>query len=124
MAPITRDFAEKFAEEWIRAWNSHDLERIFAHYTDDFEMSSPLIVERMGEPSGALRGKASIRPYWSRGLAATPPLRFELEEVLLGVSSIVILYRNAAKRRVAEALFFNEKLQVTRAAAHYGAPVP
>ena len=122
MASITRDFAERFAKEWISAWNSHDLELIFSHYADDFEMSSPLIVERMNEPSGTLRGKEAIRPYWSRGLAGTPPLRFELEEVLLGVSSISILYRNAANRRVTEVLYFNEKLEVTRGAAHYGPP--
>jgi len=123
VAPITRDFAEHFAKEWISAWNSHDLERIFAHYAEDFEMNSPLIVERMNEPSGTLRGKDAIRPYWSRGLAATPPLRFELDDVLLGVSSIVLLYRNASNRRVTETLTFNERLQVMRGAAHYGPPI-
>ena len=45
-------FAQQFAEEWLRAWNAHNLEVILAHYTDDFEMSSPFIVERMQEPSG------------------------------------------------------------------------
>ena len=33
-------FAERFANVWIAAWNSHDLERILAHYEDEFEMSS------------------------------------------------------------------------------------
>jgi hypothetical protein len=33
--PITRDFAERFAEEWVAAWNAHDLVRILAHYEDD-----------------------------------------------------------------------------------------
>jgi hypothetical protein len=38
---ISRDFAERFAEEWIAAWNAHDLPRILSHYEDDFEMPSP-----------------------------------------------------------------------------------
>ena len=36
-------FAERFATDWIAAWNSHDLDRVLTHYEDDFEMSSPLI---------------------------------------------------------------------------------
>ena len=72
---IEEGWAKAFAHEWIEAWNSHDLERIMSHYTDDFEMSSPFIIELMGEPGGKLRGKASIRPYWEKGLAAQPPLR-------------------------------------------------
>ena len=39
---LERAWAQAFAEEWIAAWSSHDLERILAQYTDDFEMSSPL----------------------------------------------------------------------------------
>jgi hypothetical protein len=122
LTTLTREFAEQFAQEWIAAWNAHDLERIFGHYTDDFEMTSPLIVERMNEPSGTLRGKDAIRPYWSRGLAATPPLHFELDEVLIGVRSIVLVYRNAMQRRVTETLFFDGQMRVNRGMAHYGAP--
>jgi ketosteroid isomerase-like protein len=43
---IELEWARELATEWVAAWNSHDLERILAHYTDDFEMRSPLIVER------------------------------------------------------------------------------
>ena len=36
-----RPASRRFAAEWIEAWNAHDLERILAHYADDFEMASP-----------------------------------------------------------------------------------
>jgi ketosteroid isomerase-like protein len=52
-ADASIDFAECFANDWIAAWNSHDLDRILAHYEDDFEMTSPLIVAFVGEPSGS-----------------------------------------------------------------------
>lgn len=58
---ITKEEANHFAREWIEAWNSHDLERVLSHYTDDFEMSSPFIVGFTGEPLGTLRGKESVR---------------------------------------------------------------
>jgi hypothetical protein len=72
---VSRDFAERFAEEWISAWNSHDLVRILSHYEDDFEMASPRIVEIACEPSGVLRGKESIGAYWEKALRLIPELR-------------------------------------------------
>jgi ketosteroid isomerase-like protein len=117
-------WANAFAKEWIAAWNSHDLARIFSHYVDDFEMSSPLIIERMGEPSGVLRGKENIRPYWAQGLEAQPPLRFELRHVLVGINSVTICYQSVGRRCVAEVLTFNENRLVVRGAAHYGGDVP
>ncbi len=117
---IDRDFAEAFAQEWLDAWNSHDLDRIFEHYADDFEMSSPLIVQRMNEASGVLKGKAAVRPYWQKGLAAQPPLHFELDLVMRGVASITIVYRNQSGTRVAEVLFFGGDLRVVRGVAHHG----
>ncbi len=115
-------WARHFAQEWIDAWNTHDLERIMSHYTDDFEMSSPLIIERMGEPSGRLKGKSSIRKYWQQGLDATPPLRFELLDVCVGVDSIVIYYKSLQRKIVCEMLFFNSEGLVLRGFANYGRP--
>lgn len=120
-------WARAFAEEWVSAWNSHDIERILSHYREDFEMRSPLICERMGEPSGMLRGKEQVRRYWEIGLASSPPLHFELIDILVGVNSLVILYRSVGRRFVAEVLTFNEQGEVTQGSAHYGqpdAPVP
>jgi hypothetical protein len=116
---IDPKWALSFAQEWIAAWNSHDLERILSHYSEDFEMASPLIVERMGEPSGVLKGKAAVRRYWAQGLAAQPPLRFELLDVLAGIRSITIYYRSVGRRVVAEVLEFDARGEVVRGAAHW-----
>lgn len=113
------EFARRFAADWIASWNAHDLERILSHYADDFEMQSPLIVERMGVASGRLKGKDAMRPYWSKGLAATPPLHFELETVLVGANSLTLLYRRASGKRAAEVLFFDNRGKVVRGVAHH-----
>lgn len=119
------DWARKFAVEWIAAWNAHDLERILSHYTEDFEMRSPLIVERWGVSSGVLRGKEAIRPYWQQGLAAQPPLHFELRETLVGIDTIAIYYLSTRRNRmVAEVLRFNEEGRVVSGAALYGQDRP
>ena len=57
---IEKDFAEEFARDWIESWNSHDLERILSHYSDQFEMSSPKIIQIAGEPSGTLKDKDAV----------------------------------------------------------------
>lgn len=75
-------FAKSFASEWVEAWNAHDIERVLSHYTDDFEMSSPIIVQLLGEPSGILRGKATVGAYWRKALQVVPDLRFELISML------------------------------------------
>lgn len=120
---IPMEWAREFAQEWIEAWNSHDLERILAHYHDDFEMWSPLIIERMGVATGMLKGKDAIRPYWALGLAAQPPLHFELHDVLVGVDTIAIYYRSRTRNRmVAEILRLDAHQHVIYGAGLYASP--
>ena len=110
--------ANEFAEHWIQSWNSHDLNEIMSHYTDDFEMSSPVIIQSMNEPSGKLRGKDIIRVYWSKALAKYPTLHFEKLNVLLGVNSVTIIY-NGVRGLSAEVFHFNASGKVNAAYAHY-----
>ena len=112
-------FAERFAAEWIDAWNTHDLKRVLSHYADDFEMSSPYIVQIAGEPSGTLRGKAAVGAYWKKALELVPDLKFELLAVLVGVDSITLYYKGALGRWVAEVFHFGSDGKVARAFAHY-----
>lgn len=58
---LTQEFADRFAAEWIVAWNAQDIERVLAHYSDDFKMSSPYIAHLMGELSGRLHGNEAVR---------------------------------------------------------------
>jgi ketosteroid isomerase-like protein len=116
---ITHDWALQFAREWIDSWNAHDLDRILSHYTDDFQMSSPYIVQFVGEASGTLKGKECVAAYWRAALDRLPDLRFELMEVYAGADSIAIHYRGARGKIVVEVLFFDENHKVIRAAAHY-----
>lgn len=116
---LDTDSARRFADEWVAAWNSHDLDRVLAHYADDFIMSSPFIVAWMKEPTGTLRGKDQIRPYWTHGLAQSPLLFFTLERVFVGVRSLTLCYQTGSGKRVAEVLEFNDEGLVIRGSAHH-----
>lgn len=116
---IDKTFAEHFATDWIDSWNSHNLERVLAHYEDDFEMSSPFITQIAEEPSGRLRGKTAIVAYWRKALQLMPDLHFELITTLVGVDSITLYYKNAQGRLAAEVFHFGSNQKVVRAFAHY-----
>jgi hypothetical protein len=115
---IDRVFADPFATDWIDSWNKHDLVRILSHYTDDFEMSSPVIIQLTGESSGTLRGKEAVGSYWAKALQRIPDLHFELVTALVGVNSITLYYKGV-RGLSAEVFFFNADGKVTKAYAHY-----
>jgi len=73
---MNNEFALKFGKSWVEAWNSHDLNKILSHYTDDFEMTSPVIKQLTKEQSGSLKGKEAIRNYWAKALEMHPDLKF------------------------------------------------
>ena len=116
---LDQSWGDRFAREWVNAWNDRVLSRVLDHYTDEFEMSSPFIAELAGEPSGTLTGKSAIEAYWRSALTRMPDLRFELLRVLVGAGSIVLYYKTSFGKLAAEVIFINPEGKVTRAFAHY-----
>ena len=118
---MTKDEAWKLAEHWIAAWNAHDLELIMTHYEDAIELASPVAAQLLGTPAGKVNGKANLRAYFQRGLEAYPELYFCLEDVFLGVSSVVLLYTNQKGTRTAEFMDLSAIGKVARVVANYSA---
>jgi predicted ester cyclase len=118
---VTRDEAWKLAEHWVAAWNAHDLELILTHYDDVVELTSPVAAQLLGTPDGKVSGKANLRAYFERGLAAFPELHFHLEDVFWGVSSVVLCYLNQKGTRTAEFMELSATGKVARVVANYSA---
>lgn len=115
-------FANRFAKEWIASWNSHDLENILTHYTDDFTMNSPSIIRLGLSDTGTLQGKAAMRDYWGRSLGTESQIKMELIDTLLGVNSITIYYRSVHRSTMAAEVFvFGKSGLVIESSAHYSA---
>jgi len=102
------DDAERFAAEWAAAWNSHDIERIMAHYRDDVTFVSPVAGWLLGNP--VVQGKEALRAYFSIGLEKLPNLRFDVTGVQFGIDTVVITYRNERGQVVSEVLTFDGEL--------------
>jgi hypothetical protein len=118
---VTRDDAWTVANHWVDAWNAHDLDLIMSHYDDAVELSSPVAAQLLGAPDGKVVGKVSLRAYFQRGLAAYPDLHFGLADVLWGINSVVLYYKNQKGTHSAEFMELSASGTVSRVVAHYSA---
>jgi hypothetical protein len=116
---MTEAQAQDFAQQWIAAWNSHDLERILDHYTDDVTVTSPLVEVVLGPGEVTVRGKAALRDYWGKALARFPDLRFVLYRAYAGADSVVLHYLSVQALVGAECMELDADGRVRRVLAHY-----
>ena len=101
--------ARAFTEQWVKDWNAHDVDALLAHFTDDVVFTSPTAVRLLGG-DGVIRGKEALRKYWSEGIRLIPDLHFEVVGLYVGISTVVINYRNQAGGLVSEVLTFDGAL--------------
>ena len=113
------DAAKRFGEHWAAAWNNHDADAVLEHYSDDFEMTTPMIRQVLGIESGTLRGKKSVGDYWRSALKTVPDLRFSIIEVTCGVGSVSIYYDAVMGKKAIETFLFDDRGKVYRALAAY-----
>ncbi|HEX6273823.1 MAG TPA: nuclear transport factor 2 family protein [Polyangiaceae bacterium] len=121
MKPLDRTRAYEIAHATVDAWNSHDLERILEHYADDCVLVSPVALERLGDAT--VRGKAALRAYFGKALAAHPELRFDLKDVMWGISSVVLYYANQRGSMTGEFMEIDAAGKISRVVATYNAEV-
>ena len=104
--------AQAFTEQWVRAWNAHDIEAVLAHFAEDVVFTSPVAARVVPESGGVVRGKQALRAYWTSALTRLPDLRFEIVATYVGVGTLVINYRNQLGGLVNEVLIFDGDLVV------------
>ncbi len=103
----------RFAQDWLDAWNAHDVEAVLAHFAQDVVFTSPVAQRVLPDSDGRLHGKQAVRDYWNLALARISDLRFELIGVYVGIDTLVIHYRNQLGGLVDEVLTFDGSLVVT-----------
>ncbi len=116
---IDTDLARNFANDWVNAWNAHDLEAIVSHYAANVVLVSPTVAKVLGTVASEVKGKEALRSYFARGLEAYPDITFELVDVLSGLSSVVLYYVNQNGTKTGEFMEFDETGKVFRVVANY-----
>ena len=111
--------AQKFAKEWIKSWNSHNLDDILSHYSDEIEITTPMIKLAGGIESDSLKGKENVRDYWKKAFEKIPDLKFELYEVASGINSVALYYKSVMNKKAIEVMFFDENGKVNKMFAYY-----
>ena len=96
-----------FVDEWLTAWNRHDVDAVLAHFHDDVVFTSPVAARVIPDSKGVVRGKAALHEYWSAALESMPDLHFAIVGVYRGESVLVINYRNQRGDVVNEVLEFD-----------------
>lgn len=109
----------KFANEWIDSWNSHDMDRILSHYSDNFEITTPMIKTLLNIDNGTLKGKKNIKEYWVNALQKVPDLNFELLNVTSSVNSLALYYKSVLDKNAIEVMFFDDNGKIDKVVAHY-----
>ena len=119
---ITQEAANNFAEEWINAWNSHNIENILEHYETDIEFHSPLIPLLKFNDQGVINNKTDLKKYFEIGLNTYPDLHFKFHHCFVGINSIVIYYTSVNGRLSAEVFELNENRKAKRVLCNYAIP--
>ncbi len=102
--------AIRFSQQWVQAWNAHDVDAVLRHFDDDVVFTSPVAAKLLPETAGVVRGKSALRHYWAAALQRIPDLRFVVEGVYQGIDTIAISYRNQDDGLVIEVLKFKGNL--------------
>jgi hypothetical protein len=118
-AMLTKKETHDFAQDWVQAWNSHDLDAILSHYAAEVILVSPVAAKILNDPAGQVVGRKALRAYFTRGLEAYPDLRFELVDVMWGLSSVVLYYVNQKGTKTGEFMEFDSDGKVIRVVANY-----
>jgi hypothetical protein len=116
---LGKEEAHQFANRWIESWNAHDLDAILSHYAPEVVLTSPAAVRLLNTPEGTIEGIADLRTYFQRGLQAYPHLTFELLDVLCGLNSVVLYFKNQLGSHTAEYMELDRDRKIVRVVANY-----
>ncbi len=116
---LTKEKAAQIVNEWIDAWNEHDVERILSHYSFEIEHTTPIAVKLLGLEDGTIIGRNDLRKYFNKALSIALDLKFELIDFYFSVNSIAICYKSVLGRVAVEVLFLDQEFKIYRSIAHY-----
>jgi ketosteroid isomerase-like protein len=104
---------------WVEAWNARDLERVLTLYDDTAVMTSDRIPMMGFDAGGTVRGKDSLRAYWSKALGLIPNLHFSLIDVFVSPDSLVVFYENERGKKICEYLRVNDAGLIVQGSANH-----
>ena len=119
-APYPPQALAALGRQWVEAWNSRELERVLTLYSEDAEMTSAHIRALGFDAGGTVRGKDSLRAYWSKALSMIANnLHFTLIDTYVSPDSVVVFYENERGHRICEYLRLDNAGKIRQGSANH-----
>ena len=116
---ISTKMAERICQDWIKAWNDRNLDALVTPFSDDIELTSPMVVKLFKLPMGTIKGKDMLREYFSKGLEAYADFKFESLAIFAGMDSVMLQYRGVDGSMVADYFALDYDGLIKKAVVHY-----
>ena len=112
----------QIANQWIDAFNRHDLASLVGLYAGDAVHTSPKLRVARPETGGRIVGREDLTEWWREAFARLPSLRYELQSITADEARAFLVYvrqvDGARPLTVAECLEVRAGLIVASAVFH------
>ena len=88
----TSEKNKHIAEQWFKAFNEHDLEKLLVLYDNDAEHYSPKLKDRLPETQGLIKGKNALRSWWKDAFERLPTLHYEVKKLTADSEQVFMEY--------------------------------
>lgn len=109
---IDKEKMQEAAAEWIKAWNTGDINTLLDHYAEDIVFYSPAAARRWKAEAGKLVGKAAIEAHFRKAFEEVPGMNLEFKKLLIGADGVLLVYQRETGSMSADFVLFNEKGKV------------
>ena len=106
-------------KRWVAAFESKDLDRVLAFYTNDVIFHSPLIARLSHEPSGTVQGKRDAACVREERLRGVRPHQVHRARRAARRRQHCDRYKGITGTHVIEVLFFDKDGVVRESYVHY-----
>lgn len=112
-------WGQEFANNWLAAWNSKDIEKIIEFYSDEIVLVSPIVKNLTGYQDGIIIKKSEIKDMWLKVFQQIPELQYSLVAVVVGIDSLTIHYTSSLCDMVADVLKFDRDWKIIKSCTYY-----
>jgi len=83
---------EQIAHVWFDAFNQHDIELLLDLYHEDAMHYSPKLKIHQPETNGLIKGKSSLRAWWTDAFNRLPELNYQLIQLISNNEQVFMEY--------------------------------
>ena len=82
----------EIAQQWLAAFNEHNLEKLLLLYSDNAIHFSPKLKTRQPETNGIIKGKSELRKWWQDAFSRLPTLNYRKINFIANNQLVLIEY--------------------------------